>query len=73
MILALVAAFMHASLGALQKGRYDPWLVRGAIDTCAGLMCVPLVLFVVPPPGPELMAVFPGVMLVRHGGAGGSL
>ena len=24
--LAILAAFLHAVLGALQKGRHDPWL-----------------------------------------------
>ena len=54
MVLALVAALAHASLGALQKGRHDPWLSRGAVDVCAGLAAVPLILFVVPAPGPDL-------------------
>ena len=30
--LAILAAFLHAVFGALQKGRHDPWLSRGAID-----------------------------------------
>ena len=30
--LALFSALAHATLGALQKGRHDPWLSRGAID-----------------------------------------
>ena len=33
MALALLAAVSHAIFGALQKGRHDPWLTRGAIDT----------------------------------------
>lgn len=32
LILALMAAFLHAVFGAMQKGRHDPWLTRGAID-----------------------------------------
>ena len=32
LILALLAAFLHAVFGALQKGRHDPWLSRGSID-----------------------------------------
>ena len=32
MVLAISAAFLHAVFGALQKGRHDPWLTRGAID-----------------------------------------
>ena len=65
MILALVAAFAHAALGVLQKGRHDPWLSRAAIDTGAALVSVPLVLFVVPPPGWDLAVLLPGVMLVH--------
>ncbi len=32
MMLALLAAFLHAVFGAIQKGRHDPWLTRWAID-----------------------------------------
>ncbi len=45
--LALLAAFLHALFGALQKGRYDPWLSRGAIDLSYGLIAAPFALFVV--------------------------
>lgn len=65
MALALVAAFAHATLGALQKGRHDPWLTRGAVDTFAALIALPLVLFVVPLPSWDLAILFPGVMLVH--------
>ncbi|MEO1493816.1 MAG: DMT family transporter [Pseudomonadota bacterium] len=65
MILALVAAVAHATLGALQKGRFDPWLSRGAIDLCAAAMAIPLALFVVPLPGPELIVLFPAMMLIH--------
>ena len=65
MALALMAAVMHAALGVLQKGRHDPWLSRGAVDICVMLISIPLVLFVVPVPGPELWVLFPGVMLVH--------
>ncbi|MCJ7874916.1 multidrug transporter, partial [Phaeobacter sp. J2-8] len=36
--LAVLAAFLHAVFGALQKGQHDPWLSRGAIDASYGLM-----------------------------------
>ena len=36
LLLALLAAFLHAVFGALQKGRHDPWLTRGAIDASYG-------------------------------------
>ena len=63
--LALLAAVMHAALGVLQKGRHDPWLSRGAIDICASLLAIPLAIFVVPPPGPALWVLLPGVMLIH--------
>ncbi|GLQ34585.1 multidrug transporter [Amylibacter marinus] len=65
LILALFAAFMHAIFGALQKGRHDPWLSRGAIDFSYGIMALPLALFVVPWPEPHMWPIFAG-MLVIH-------
>ena len=56
--LALLAAFLHAVFGALQKGRHDPWLSRGAIDASSGLAMVPLAIFVVPIPEPRLWPIF---------------
>lgn len=54
MFLALLAAFLHAVFGALQKGRYDPWLSRGAIDFWLILVTLPVALFLVPwPEGTE--------------------
>ncbi|MGR3323237.1 MAG: EamA family transporter [Pseudooceanicola sp.] len=50
LILALTAAFLHALLGGLQKGRVDPWLSRGAIDTGFVLMTLPFALWVAPLP-----------------------
>ncbi|MCW8842414.1 MAG: multidrug transporter, partial [Rhodobacteraceae bacterium] len=52
--LAILAAFLHAVFGALQKGRHDPWLSRGAIDGAYGLMAMPFALFVVPWPEPHM-------------------
>lgn len=49
-LLALTAAFLHAVFGALQKGRYDPWLSRGVIDVFALLMAIPVAVFLVPWP-----------------------
>ena len=65
MALALIAAFAHAALGALQKGRHDPWLTRGAVDICAGVIAIPLILFVVPVPSYDLAILLPGVMLIH--------
>lgn len=56
--LALFAAFLHAVFGALQKGRHDPWLTRGAIDGSYCLMAAPFALFVVPWPEPHMWPIF---------------
>jgi drug/metabolite transporter (DMT)-like permease len=50
LFLALLAAVAHAVFGALQKGRHDPWLSRGAIDFCLFLLAAPVALFLVPWP-----------------------
>ena len=50
LILALTAAFLHAVFGSLQKGRIDPWLSRGAIDTAQVILALPVALFLVPRP-----------------------
>ena len=63
--LALLAAFLHAVFGALQKGRHDPWLSRGAIDASSGLAMVPLAIFVVPIPEPRLWPIFLVIFLIH--------
>ena len=65
LVLALVAAVMHATLGALQKGRHDPWLTRGAVDIWVSVLAIPAVLFWVAPPSRELWIVMPGVMAIH--------
>jgi drug/metabolite transporter (DMT)-like permease len=65
MILALLAAFLHAVFGALQKGRYDPWLTRGAIDVSYMAMAAPFALFVVPWPEPHMWAIFAGAWVIH--------
>ncbi len=50
MALALLAAVSHAVFGALQKGRHDPWLTRGAIDFWIFWLAMPVALFMVPWP-----------------------
>jgi drug/metabolite transporter (DMT)-like permease len=67
MALALVAAIAHAVFGALQKGRHDPWLARGAIDVCYALMALPVALFVVPWPEGHAWALLFGAMLIHVG------
>lgn len=65
--LALMAAFLHAVFGALQKGRHDPWLSRGAIDFCYFLWSAPLALFVVPWPEAHMWPIFAWVFLIHIG------
>ena len=65
MVLALTAAFLHAVFGALQKGRHDPWLTRGAIDISYFLMALPVALFVVPWPEPHMWPIFAIVWLIH--------
>ena len=63
--LAILAAFLHAVFGALQKGRHDPWLSRGAIDASSGLSMIPLAIFVVPIPEPELWPIFLIIFIIH--------
>ncbi len=50
LFLALSAAVLHAVFAALQKGRFDPWLSRGAMDGFIFLIALPVALFLVPWP-----------------------
>ncbi|MEM8633178.1 MAG: EamA family transporter [Pseudomonadota bacterium] len=63
--LAILAAFLHALFGALQKGRHDPWLSRGAIDGAYCLMAAPFALFVVHWPEPHMWPIFAGVYVIH--------
>ncbi len=63
--LALLAAFLHAVFGALQKGRHDPWLTRGAIDFSYAAMAAPFALFVVPWPEPHMWLIFLGAFVIH--------
>lgn len=63
--LALLAAFLHALFGALQKGRHDPWLSRAAIDASYGIIAAPFALFVVPWPEPHMWPIFAGAFVIH--------
>lgn len=63
--LALISALAHATFGAIQKGRHDPWLTRAAIDFWFPLLMAPVVLFVVPWPRPALWPVLGAAMLIH--------
>ena len=65
LVLALGAAALHAVFGALQKGRHDPLLARGAIDAAYCLMAAPVVFFVVPWPEPHMWPIFVGVFVIH--------
>ena len=64
-ILALISALAHAIFGALQKGRYDPWLTRGAIDGWLAVLSAPIALFVVPWPDAGLAILLVGAIVVH--------
>src|SRR6056297_134242 len=65
--LAVMAAFLHAVFGALQKGRHDPWHARGAIDASYSAMAAPFALFVVPWPGAHMWPIFAGAVVIHIG------
>lgn len=64
-ILALNSALMHALFGALQKGKHDPWVSRGAIDAALVVMTAPIALFLVPWPDFQLFMVLIGVVIIH--------
>ena len=63
--LALVSAVAHAAFGALQKGRHDPWLMRGAIDLWLLILSAPLAFLVVPWPTGGTFLFLLGAMVVH--------
>jgi drug/metabolite transporter (DMT)-like permease len=63
--LALMAAILHAAFGAIQKGRHDPWLTRGAVDICYAALAAPVALFIVPWPEPHMWIIFAGVWAIH--------
>ena len=65
LILALMAALLHAVFGVLQKGRHDPLLARGAIDAFYALIAMPFALFVVPWPEPHMWPIFAGAFVIH--------
>ncbi|MEL6681821.1 MAG: DMT family transporter [Pseudomonadota bacterium] len=64
-VLALVSAVAHAAFGALQKGRYDPWLTRGAIDAWLAVFSAPIAFFVVPWPNLTTALILLGAVIVH--------
>ncbi len=64
-VLALISALAHAIFGAMQKGRYDPWLTRGAIDAWLCVLSAPIALFVVPWPDLTTGVILAGAIVVH--------
>ena len=67
LFLAILAAFLHALFGALQKGRIDPWTSRAVIDGSYALMALPFALFVVPWPEPHMWPIFAAAWAIHVG------
>lgn len=65
LMLALIAAFLHAVFGALQKGRHDPWLSRGAIDFALVVISAPVALFLVPWPEGHIWLLLLGAVAIH--------
>ena len=65
LFLAIKAAFLHAIFGALQKGKFNPWLMRAAIDLSYGLMALPFALFIVPWPEYYMWPIFLGAFIIH--------
>ena len=64
-MLALMSAVAHAAFGALQKGRHDPWLSRGAIDGWLVVISAPIALFVVPWPSGQVAWLLAGALVIH--------
>lgn len=63
--LALAAAALHAVFGALQKGRHDPWLSRGAMDAGYGVLALPLALIFAPLPSARVAWLLAGAWVIH--------
>lgn len=63
--LIMLSAVAHAVFGAINKGGVDPFINRGAINICYGLMTLPFALFVVPWPTPWIWALL-GISYLIH-------
>ncbi|WP_341366502.1 DMT family transporter [Yoonia sp. BS5-3] len=64
-LLALTSAVAHAAFGALQKGRHDPWMSRGAIDAWLLVLSAPIALFVVPWPNLPTFVILLGAIVIH--------
>lgn len=64
LLLAVLAAVLHAVFGALQKGRHDPWVSRTVIDASLVVLSFPL-LFLVPFPESHMWPIFAGAIVIH--------
>lgn len=64
-LLALMSAVAHAAFGALQKGRFDPWLTRGAIDGWLAVISAPVAFFLVPWPSANTFWLLAGALVIH--------
>ncbi len=65
LVLVLSCAIFHAIVSAMQKGQFDPWVARASIDLSYGILMVPIILFVVPPPEAEIFPIL-FMALIAH-------
>ena len=65
MALALAAAVLHAVFGAMQKGKYDPFIMRGAMDISYCLMALPLALIFTPIPDARGWLILAGAWVIH--------
>ena len=63
--LIMLSAVAHAVFGAINKGGVDPFINRGVINICYGLMTLPIALFVVPWPTPWIWVLL-GISYLIH-------
>jgi len=63
--LALMSAVAHAAFGALQKGRHDPWLMRGSIDAWLVVISAPVAILIVPWPTATTFLLLLGAMVLH--------
>jgi len=64
-MLALMSAVAHAAFGALQKGRFDPWMTRGAIDGWLAVISAPIAFFMVPWPTANTFWLLAGAFIIH--------
>lgn len=65
LVLALISALAHATLGALSKGGHDPLMNRGAMNLVYAVLSLPVALFMLPWPTPWLWLILFGAYLLH--------